>query len=226
MGQGQLIARLQNRDLQSATVILTQVIPWYIRVYLHSLHIVCEVNGSSTTLLPLAHDTTPAKDHGRPLQSELVLRLPKQSQVTISFDYDVAWQRYAEFPPDALKGFDAGTAVLSVLAVHGQLPLPGIGRLHQNSSVRLYPRAVSIELPSPDFSMPYNVIMITSTLLAMIFNTLLWLTTGKFQPESRAKSSHRWLQRLQERLGIRAAPTTGTDSQETVSETVQNTEKD
>lgn len=42
----------------------------------------------------------------------------------------------------------------------------------ENLAVRVYTRGLLIPLATPDFSMPYNVITLTSTVIAMIFSSL------------------------------------------------------
>lgn len=47
---------------------------------------------------------------------------------------------------------------------------------------RIYTSNVLVDLPTPDFSMPYNVIIMTSTLLALFF--------GRFAHSALPFSSH------------------------------------
>ncbi len=47
--------------------------------------------------------------------------------------------------------------------------------------VRLYTDSVLAALPTPDFSMPYNVITLTSTVLALFFGSVFNLLTRQFR---------------------------------------------
>jgi len=80
---------------------------------------------------------------------ELVLTVPAASTLTLSYDFEKAILRYTEYPPDANRGFDIPPAIVKVL-----------GSPVGNASRATYLRTTSLllYLPTPDFSMPYNVV--------------------------------------------------------------------
>jgi phosphatidylinositol glycan class T len=45
---------------------------------------------------------------------------------------------------------------------------------------RMYTSALLVDLATPDFSMPYNVIIMSSTLIALIFGTLFNMLIRRF----------------------------------------------
>ena len=45
---------------------------------------------------------------------------------------------------------------------------------------RVYTRPVLVDVATPDFSMPYNVIIMSSTLIALIFGSIFNLLTRRF----------------------------------------------
>lgn len=47
---------------------------------------------------------------------------------------------------------------------------------------RIYTETVLVSLPTPDFSMPYNVITLTCTLMALFFGSMFNMLTRRFQP--------------------------------------------
>ena len=47
----------------------------------------------------------------------------------------------------------------------------------------MYTSSLMIEMPYPDFSMPYNVITLTSTLMAFVGGTVLNMLSRKWKPE-------------------------------------------
>lgn len=53
--------------------------------------------------------------------------------------------------------------------------------------LRLYSEPLLISLPTPDFSMPYNVICFVCTVIAIGFGSIFNLTTRTLQPASAAK---------------------------------------
>ena len=68
--------------------------------------------------------------------------------------------RYHEYPSDANRGFDVPAAIVIVRG-NGSAP-----------DRRIYSTSSLIMLPLPDFSMPYNVIILTSTLVALFFGSV------------------------------------------------------
>lgn len=89
----------------------------------------------------------------RPTVIEAGLRIPSSSIVRITLDIDKAYLRYTDYPPDAMRGLDVPSGVL---LVKGQQD-----RKHRHDR-RLYTPSTLLDMPTPDFSMPYNVIIMTS----------------------------------------------------------------
>ena len=109
--------------------------------------------------------------HGRAATLEAVLTLPARSTVSLRFGVGRAFLRYTEHPPDAQRGWDLPPAVLMPL-----MPDEGAaGRVR-----RVYTPVLLVDLATPDFSMPYNVIIMSCTLIALIFGSVFNLLTRKF----------------------------------------------
>ena len=79
--RGGITAELKNSASNPVTVVYLEVIPWYLRVYLHTLEV---TTGGGQTLLPVSMDYKPGRDRSRPYMLELVLKLPPKSTTTIS----------------------------------------------------------------------------------------------------------------------------------------------
>ena len=93
----------------------------------------------------------------------------------ISMDVTKAFLRYTEHPPDAQRGWDLPPAIITPVRVidngsESILSLDG----------RIYTSALLVDLATPDFSMPYNVIIFTCSLIAFIFGSVFNLLTRKF----------------------------------------------
>ena len=73
---------------------------------------------------------------------------------------------YTEHPPDASRGWDLPAAVIQLID-RGVRP-------------RLYTPVLLGDLPTPDFSMPYNVIIMTCTLVALFFGSIFNILTRTF----------------------------------------------
>ncbi|EED80547.1 predicted protein [Postia placenta Mad-698-R] len=111
--------------------------------------------------------------------------------------------RYTEHPPDAQRGWDLPPAVFlpfsfgegnysvahthddrdagahragdrepQALAPHAQAPV-------EAQAQRMYTPVLLVDLATPDFSMPYNVIIMSCTLVALIFGSVLNLLTRR-----------------------------------------------
>ncbi|THG96087.1 hypothetical protein EW026_g5684 [Hermanssonia centrifuga] len=95
--------------------------------------------------------------------------------------------RYTEHPPDAQRGWNLPPAVVVPLAWdenfanHSSVSNGTTGltpqRLHH---ARIYTPILLVDLATPDFSMPYNVIIMSCTLIALIFGSVFNLLTRKF----------------------------------------------
>lgn len=82
-----------------------------------------------------------------------------------------AFLRYTEHPPDAQRGWDLPPAVFVPIGLEEEGG-DGVGRI--------YTPILLVDLATPDFSMPYNVIIMSSTLITFIFGSVFNLLTRKF----------------------------------------------
>jgi hypothetical protein len=201
------------------TVCVFQAVPWYVRVWLHTLKLT--LDGTPVDLdahLALRH-VAPASDRAAPLTLDLCLELPAgASEAALSVQFSKAFLHVFEWPPDAHRGFDVPAAVVTYAAGSGlggsgsdeAGPLAwawrggseggsssGKGRgtgasvcsegengaaaaspllravSEARGVARLYADALLVPLAPPDFSMPYNVVCLTSTVLAVYIGATL-----------------------------------------------------
>ncbi|KAH3771611.1 hypothetical protein DPMN_172937 [Dreissena polymorpha] len=61
----------------------------------------------------------PGKDRSQPYQLELVFRLRPLSVTKISMEFDRAFLKWTEYPPDANHGFYVNSAVISAVLPSG-----------------------------------------------------------------------------------------------------------
>ncbi|GAQ90318.1 phosphatidylinositol glycan class T [Klebsormidium nitens] len=179
-----------------------QLLPWFIRVYFHTLRL--EMDGRHVALSDWTERASlvPAKDRERQAVMELELRIPADvKRVVLSMEFDKGYLRIEEHPPDGDRGFDLPSAIVTFPSVSGGVAYrmsdgdstggdsrglegrPLLARMQADLPVRVYTSGLLIPLATPDFSMPYNVVTLTSTVIAMIFsslfNTLLQREAGK-----------------------------------------------
>ncbi|KAL4804367.1 GPI transamidase component PIG-T [Aspergillus unguis] len=146
-----------------------ETLPWFLRPYIHTLQASITTDGirRQAPAAEFIRETfyRPGIDRERGTQLELALSVPPASTVTLTYDFEKAILRYTEYPPDANRGFNVAPAVIKIAA---QKPI--------------YIRTTSLllPLPTPDFSMPYNVIILTSTVIALAFGSIFNLLVRRF----------------------------------------------
>ena len=141
---------------QSLAVTYLEVLPWQVRFYLHTLRIESERIGEPADRLSIPIEQSllhyePGKHKTRPYHLELRLQLPARSVTTISFEVDKVFLKFTEYPPDANHGIYIGSAIIA------------------SDRFRIATEPLLIGLPTPDFSMPYNVICLVSTVISLAF---------------------------------------------------------
>lgn len=185
-----------------------ETLPWFMKPYLHTL------KAQSLSLPSPSQDDIitsiyyrPALDRQRGTQLELQITVPPASTVRLTYDFEKAILRYTEYPPDANRGFDVAPAVVRLLS--------------NSSSEAVYLRTTSLllSLPTPDFSMPYNVIILTSTVIALAFGSIYNLLVRRFvgADEVEGYDFKKIKARVRARLGslrdrfLKRSPDPGTD---------------
>lgn len=66
--------------------------------------------------------------------------------------------------------------------------------------LRIHSESLLINLPTPDFSMPYNVICLACTVVALAFGPLHNMTTKRLVLRKKEEAKKGLLQRLKEKL--------------------------
>lgn len=176
-GQGQERGGMQTvlrnpNPTDGVDFIYLESLPWSMKPYLHTLAVTLVSPSSASPPEKLIREVyyRPALDRHRGTQLEVALHVPANSTAVLTYDFEKAILRYTEYPPDANRGFDIAPAVITVL------PPPGSGKRPfaiRTTSLLLY-------LPTPDFSMPYNVIILTSTVMALAFGNIFNILSRRF----------------------------------------------
>ncbi|EKM49853.1 uncharacterized protein PHACADRAFT_154478 [Phanerochaete carnosa HHB-10118-sp] len=176
--KGRLSVVLTNSAMAEVKTSYLETMPWLLQFYLHSLRVICD--GIPRDDLVSIISYTPPVPHARPSLLQALLTLPANSTVELTMDVVKPFLRYTEHPPDAHRGWDLPPAVfvpLDANATGGRLRLR-----------RVYTSVLLVDLAVPDFSMPYNVIIMSCTLIALIFGSVFNLLTRKFVVVSLAKA--------------------------------------
>lgn len=157
-------------------------LPWFMRIYLHTLEarlvdgdagpLNGAKNGGDDVIQEVYY--RPALDRARGTQLEVRMRIPPGATVFLTYDFEKSILRYTEYPPDANRGFDVAAAVITILH-----PLAA-GTTATSWRSNLRTTTLLLSLPTPDFSMPYNVIIFTSTAIAMAFGGMFNIIVRRF----------------------------------------------
>lgn len=96
---GKITLAITNKKGEAVDIVYFSTLPWFMRPYLHTL---------STSHKGVIYDTVyePEKDRIRPTHLEMKLKVPANEVIVITFEFERTVLRYAEYPPDANRGFD------------------------------------------------------------------------------------------------------------------------
>lgn len=196
--QGKIMTKITNTHWAPLNIILLENLPWFVPVYLHTLKIV--VSNSDDTIEPKFIEYIPGRLRERSSYLEIGFQIPKRSSVVISINFDYVFLKWLEYPPDANHGQYIGSSIIM-----SQLPIgrnytaaPVEARLYSGSFnasrsygyiVNIRTESLLITLPTPDFSMPYNVICLACTVVALAFGPIHNLSTRKLMYSKKSKEN-------------------------------------
>lgn len=164
---GKIKCKITNNQERPLTVTYLEVLPWQVRVYLHTLKIESERIGEPAAErlnIPIEQSLLhyePGHYKTRPYHLELRLQLPARSVITVLFDVDKVFLKWTEYPPDANHGIYIGSAIIESSTESSMES--------STDRFRIATEPLLIALPTPDFSMPYNVICLVSTVISLAF---------------------------------------------------------
>ncbi|XP_072950603.1 uncharacterized protein [Typha angustifolia] len=179
----------------SVQVVVFQIVPWYVKVYYHTLRIFIDGKPQTVSDLVKKIRVTPSEDKLQPGTLEMMLRFPcRMDSATLTLDFDKGFLHIDEYPPDANQGFDIPSALVSFPDFQSSRSYPDDDFVNQSSLlhnfqernlVQSYTEVLLVPLTTPDFSMPYNVITFTCTVLALYFGSLLNVLRRRVGEEER-----------------------------------------
>ncbi|XP_071227826.1 GPI transamidase component PIG-T-like [Salvelinus alpinus] len=172
-------------------VLLLDTVPWYLRLYTHKLIVTSKGRDNKPSYIHYQ----PSKDRLQPHLLEMLVQLPPNYVTEVTVQFERALLKWTEYTPDPNHGFYVGSSVISAL-------VPSVVAMDTNSTqerplfssffpckeessyfMRVYTEPLLVNLPTPDFSMPYNVICLNCTVVAVGYGSLYNLLTRTFQVE-------------------------------------------
>ncbi|XP_068188379.1 GPI transamidase component PIG-T [Antennarius striatus] len=190
-----------NHPYRSYPVLLLESVPWYLRLYIHTLTVTSKAKDNKPSYIHYQ----PSKDRVRPHLLEMLIQLPPNSVTEVTVQFERALLKWTEYTPDPNHGFYVGSSVISSLVpsvvamntnITEERPLfSNFFPCKEESSyfVRIYTEPLLVNLPTPDFSMPYNVICLTCTVVAVGYGSLYNLLTRSFQVEEPSPGLAKWI---------------------------------
>ncbi|KAH7102514.1 Gpi16 subunit, GPI transamidase component [Auriculariales sp. MPI-PUGE-AT-0066] len=188
---GGLSINLFNTRNETVKIAYLESLPWFMTIYLSTLEVKLGGKLRPDLLETLRYHPSSGR---APAHFEPTLVLPPLGQVTLKCAMDRAFLLYTQHPPDAQRGWDLPPAIITVLSIGQDTSIPpqtesgrGLGRQAilamqrplggDEKGSRIYAKTLLADLPTPDFSMPYNVIIMSSTLIALLFGNIFNVLT-------------------------------------------------
>lgn len=188
---GQLNVEIHNsHETRSFVVNFFDSIPWFLKLYFHTLRVY-----SNEQRLDIQTDFggtfrfLPAQYRGSPAVIEFRQTLPPLSVTRLVVHFEKTFLSMNEYPPDVNRGFDIMSGLLTI-----------VSPTNDTESVRLYSDGMLVLLPSPDFSMPFNVIAFTCTVMAFFFGSIFNMVYNSDE-EILKRGESTVLSRFKERAG-------------------------
>jgi phosphatidylinositol glycan class T len=117
------------------------------------------------------HPSTPPKPTTTSIH--LSLTLPARSELVLTIPFTKLMLKYTEHRPDAERGRELSSGILTLLDLADDIgSTESISDVLRSSRTRIYTPKLLLDIPTPDFSMPYNVIIMSSTVMAVFFGLM------------------------------------------------------
>ncbi|KAG4305463.1 hypothetical protein PORY_001019 [Pneumocystis oryctolagi] len=177
--KNQITVILSNPHLIDFQVVYLETLPWFMKPFIHTLSANLLLSNEKHSLDFEEIYFQPSIDRERGSYFEARIHISGNSSVEITWEFEKMFLRYSEYPPDPNRGFDIAPSILTVFSADS---------INQTEPIAVI-RTTSLLLtfPTPDFSMPYNVIVLTCTVIVMLFGGLFNLLIRKFVSLEEAK---------------------------------------
>jgi GPI-anchor transamidase subunit T len=203
---GRIVNQITNSHWSSLNIIIMENIPFFLPVYLHTL----KLKIGNNDIVPSAVKYLPGEQRKRPYHLEVAVKIPARSTLEMSIDFDYIFLKWQEYPPDAHHGHYVGSAIISTMLpmalnytsipIEASLFEESFNATRQSYFLRIHTEALLINLPTPDFSMPYNVICLACTVVALAFGPLHNMTTKRLLLQKKDLSKKSMIVKLKEKL--------------------------
>ena len=182
LDKGGLRVAFTNTSKQPVRFIYFESLPWFMRLYMSTMKLsLNKMETKNTAEFIKDFYYRPSADRSRPSHLEMLIEVPALLTLAMTYDFDKSLLLYREYPPDANHGFDVEPAIIIVIKEDEQERESENYRSNERAKKVYEFRTTSLllTLPTPDFSMPYNVIILTCTVMSLAFGIVFNLITKK-----------------------------------------------
>jgi phosphatidylinositol glycan class T len=116
------------------------------------------------------HPSTPPKPTTTSIH--LSLTIPARSELVLTIPFTKLMLKYTEHRPDAERGRELSSGVLTLLDLVNEDGVESVPDVLRSGRTHIYTPKLLLDIPTPDFSMPYNVIIMSSTVMAVFFGLM------------------------------------------------------
>jgi GPI-anchor transamidase subunit T len=201
-------------------VTLLQLVPHWCRLEYHTLVVTADgtpLLSPSLRVLPAsALNMVPPRVRTPGLFDLQVVVPPNTTHIQLRIQFRVAFGRLDDFPPDVNRGIDIPPARWAVKAPGHSSPctqqsrplhcllthagVPGSGDAHNRGGdprdAVLYTGGLLLSLPSPDASMPFNVVCFVGTAIALLHASMLATLTRRQGFAARAEKARKLVENI------------------------------
>lgn len=180
---GRYLLRLTNTGSKEEQVRLIDQLPFFLKPLWHTLRATVTSPGKGVqeltgleAMAKLQLGFIPSDGDRMPTEIYLSVVVPPQVVLGVFLDVSKAFIQLGEFSAACEKGFDVGSAAWSTAVGQQQ------GSHQRAGSGLRFSEGLLVLLPMPDFSMPFNVIALSSTAITFFFGSVFRLTAAGRPP--------------------------------------------
>lgn len=167
--RGGLVITWRNLDNEHpVSIIHKEILPDYLHLFLSQATTTGPGGPVSLSSAFTSLSVAPAVSRRAPTELRLSLSIHPGSMVSLRIPFEKGFLRYTDFPFDPNRGFDVGGAIVT----YGASP-------NQQSHTLVTPKLL-LTMATPDFTMPYNVITLTSTIIVLFYGTIFNICYRRF----------------------------------------------
>ncbi|WVQ68517.1 uncharacterized protein L199_006725 [Kwoniella botswanensis] len=171
---------IMNNDDLERRAIYSEIWPWWVKGWMSEIELFVD-NKKRPDLLENSsyNPSTPPKISTTTLHFSLTI--PARSKLILKIPFTKLTLKYTEHRPDAERGIELSSSILTLLdTVPEHSTGSSIEDSRRTGRKRIYTNRLLLDIPTPDFSMPYNVIIMSSTVMAVFFGLMQGALTRKW----------------------------------------------